>query len=340
MMQMRRQSLIAALAAVIAISAACQPAAAQESDLFVAAKGGKSGGTPGGGKGGGKPGSGGGDTGGGGTIFYSWMQPDIQGAWDAGFNGAGVSMTFVDDFSSTSRFTANLGDGSYTLRHGQWTSKEGGMVAPGATIIADDFYIETPVALQAGFNVLNLSYGFVEYSDLYDPGWMNDFPQEQSIIQAAWDGTAFISKSAGNEGWIVGEPSFWDGSLDFLGYELIGAPAAIFVGAADWNGSPQNPTVLSYYSNLPLFNETVQNQFLVVGVEYDKTGLAGTSFAAPIVSGYAAIISNKFPSATPVQVANQLLNTARTDTILDYDPLYYGRGEASLSNALAPQSIN
>jgi subtilisin family serine protease len=76
-----------------------------------------------------------------------------------------------------------------------------------------------------------------------------------------------------------------------------------------------------------------------VGVQSNQTGLAGTSFAAPIVAGYAAIIGNKFPSATPTQVTNQLLTTARKDTLLNFNATTYGRGEANLTRALAPISI-
>jgi subtilisin family serine protease len=66
---------------------------------------------------------------------------------------------------------------------------------------------------------------------------------------------------------------------------------------------------------------------------------SGTSFAAPIVSGYAAIVGSKFTSASATAVANQLLNTARTDTVTGYHASIYGRGEASLTRALAPASI-
>ncbi|TIT08725.1 MAG: peptidase S8 and S53 subtilisin kexin sedolisin, partial [Mesorhizobium sp.] len=41
----------------------------------------------------------------------------------------------------------------------------------------------------------------------------------------------------------------------------------------------------------------------------------------------------------PTQITNQLLNTARTDTLLNYNASVYGKGEASLSRALAPASI-
>ena len=77
----------------------------------------------------------------------------------------------------------------------------------------------------------------------------------------------------------------------------------------------------------------------MVGVEGSKTGLYGTSFAAPIISGYSAILGSKFTSATPTQIANQLLNTARQDTISGYSSAIHGRGEASITRALAPISI-
>jgi subtilisin family serine protease len=68
-------------------------------------------------------------------------------------------------------------------------------------------------------------------------------------------------------------------------------------------------------------------------------GIADTSFAAPIISAYGAIIGSKFTSATPTQITLQLLNTARTDTLKNYSASVYGNGEASLSRALEPISI-
>ena len=88
-----------------------------------------------------------------------------------------------------------------------------------------------------------------------------------------------------------------------------------------------------------------QQQYLVVGVDSSQMVAAGTSFAAPIISGYAAILGDKFtdengvaPGAT--QVVDRLLSTARTDTIRNYDPYYHGQGEASIANAVAPDWIS
>jgi subtilisin family serine protease len=65
----------------------------------------------------------------------------------------------------------------------------------------------------------------------------------------------------------------------------------------------------------------------------------GTSFAAPLVAGYAAIVSQKFPNLTAANTSNIILDTARYDTLScnpSCDPTIYGKGEASLSRALAP----
>lgn len=124
-----------------------------------------------------------------------------------------------------------------------------------------------------------------------------------------------------------------------LNLALKGAPSAIYVGALSRNGSTTAKASLASYSNYAGSDSAVQKNFLVVGVKGDTTGLYGTSFAAPIISGYAAVIGSKFTAATPTQIANQLLTTARTDTLRNYRASVYGRGEASLTRALAPVSI-
>lgn len=272
---------------------------------------------------------------------YCWMSPDIGAAWASGYTGAGVSMTFVDDFSGTNPFSGDLGLGTQTQGHGYWTTEEAGMVAPGASIYKDDFSTEVPITLQSGsLNVVNASYGFVGKAALYSSSiWTADiYPQEQSMIEAAQNGTAVISKAAGNDAVAVGTSV--KGTLDYLDVGLIGTQSAIFVGALDHNGTTSNPASLAWYSDYAGSNVDVQNHFLVVGVEGDKTGLYGTSFAAPVISGYAAILGSKFTSATPTQITNQLLDTARTDTLVNYNAATYGKGEASLANALAPVSIH
>lgn len=269
-------------------------------------------------------------------VLRSWMSPDVKGAWDAGFRGQGTTTTVVDDFSSRSFIAGNLGTGSLRLRHGDWTAMQSAMVAPSTTVLRKDFYSGTAVGLRSGFNVLNLSYGMMAQPGLPSLNWSG---QEQSIITYAQTGAAVISKAAGNDAVVIGGTNKGD-RVDYLNIALVGAQSAIFVGALDRNGTQTDLAVRASYSNMPGTDTTTQNQFLMVGVEGSKTGLYGTSFAAPIVSGYAAVLSSKFTTATPTAIVDKLLSTARTDTIFGYDPSVHGKGEASLARALSPVSIN
>jgi hypothetical protein len=269
---------------------------------------------------------------------FSWMSPEVSQAWNKGLFGQGTTMTFVDDFSSSKGLSGNLGLGTYTMRHGEWTLYEAALVAPLANIKAHDFYSGKTIALAPNkLNILNASYG-VYHSKAYATQNVYWGPQELSMVAYANTGKAVISKAAGNDAIAVGTPNSTN-SVDGLNVLLKGAPSAILVGALLRNGTTSNKSDLAWYSNKPGNDTVYQNMFLSVGVESNKTGLAGTSFAAPIVSGYAAILGSKFKTATPTTIVSQLLTTARKDTIRMYDPSLHGRGEASLSRALAPAAI-
>ena len=276
------------------------------------------------------------------TPYFSWMSPEVRGAWWRGYQGQGTTMYFVDDFSNSQKFVGKLTRRYQYQGHGFWTTEEAGLIAPQATVVKQDFSTEVPISLPSGFTAVNLSYGLVGTSG----GSINwsQYPQEQSIIAAATNGTALISKSAGNDSTTTTQVAVGQatpaGKLDFLNVGLIGTQSTIFVGSLDYNGTTSNPAPLSYYSDIAGTNAAVQSHYLTVGVDYNMTNLAGTSFAAPIITAYAAILSSKFTTATPTQVANQLLSTARTDTVVNYTASTYGMGEASLANALAPASIN
>jgi len=267
-------------------------------------------------------------------TVQSWMSPEVGDAWRQNYKGSGVTITVVDDFRSNSRFSGNLGYGVANMRHGEWTYNEALMIAPAATMRADDFNTAGAVALNRGLNVLNLSYGmYIAPNVAFRWG-----SQEQSIVNYATNGNAVISKAAGNDAVAINSVNR-NGQIDALNYSLKGTKSAIFVGALSKNGTTTSQASMASYSNTAGTDTTVQKQFLVVGVEGNKTGLYGTSFAAPIVSGYAAIIGSKFTAANATQITNQLLNTARQDTIASYNASIHGRGEASLTRALAPVVI-
>ncbi|PUE10177.1 S8 family serine peptidase [Limnohabitans sp. T6-20] len=269
--------------------------------------------------------------------LQTWMSPEVADAWKQGYKGSGVTVTVVDDFRSNQGLYGNLGQGTQLLRHGEWTLKEASMIAPSATLRSQDFTSGTTVALNRGLNVLNLSYGMYAAAG-FTPSQIGWSAQETSIISYAQNGKAVISKAAGNDAVAIGAANA-SGNVDYLNVSLKGAQSAIYVGALNTNGTTSAPASLASYSNTPGADATVQNQFLVVGVDGAKTGLYGTSFAAPIITGYSAILGSKFTKATATQITNQLLNTARQDTISNYNAATHGRGEASITRALAPISI-
>lgn len=267
----------------------------------------------------------------------AWMSTEVGDAWAKGYKGKGATITVVDDFRSASLLSGKLGTSSQRLRHGQWTAMEAGMIAPLASVATKDFNSGTAVKLNKGLNVLNLSYGMMAAAG-YSASQIRWSAQESSIINFANNGTAVISKAAGNDGVAVLDKNA-RGQADYLNLALKGSQTGIYVGALNTNGTKAAPATLASYSNTAGSDVTVQKQFLVVGVEGGKTGLYGTSFAAPVITGYAAVLGSKFTKATPVQITSQLLETARQDTIKGYDVQLHGRGEASLTRALAPLAI-
>lgn len=273
--------------------------------------------------------------------YKPWMHSDVSKAWGSGYQGQGSSIYVVDQFSPTATtFGSTMTGTYYTATHGQWTSTQAALVAPKAAVFGVDYNDRSrplPAFGTSGLNVVNASFGLTAAAG-YSLSQISWAPLESSMIEAAKNGTAVVAKSAGNDAVALTAPNS-SGRVDYLNKALEGAQSAIFVGALSKNGSKLAPATMASYSNTAGNNVATQQQFLVVGVESGKLGVAGTSFAAPIVSGYAAIVGSKFTTATPTQVANRLLTTARTDTIANYQASVHGRGEASLSRALAPTSI-
>ena len=268
-------------------------------------------------------------------VVRPWMNPEIGDAWRLGYMGQGTSITVIDDFKSPYGYYGDLRGYTELRRHGEWTALEAGMIAPSAKMFAHDFSNTRAVKLQFGLNTLNLSYGMMAADGYTSVRWSN---RETSIIAYARDGKAVVVKAAGNDGVAVGVVNA-DGLVDYLNRDLIGKKSAIFVGALSSNGTVASLASMAWYSNTAGTNTTAQQQFLVVGVTGNITDLYGTSFAAPVVSGYASVLGSKFTNATPTQITNQLLNTASKDTISGYSVSVHGQGEASIARALAPTAI-
>lgn len=104
----------------------------------------------------------------------------------------------------------------------------------------------------------------------------------------------------------------------------------IAVAASDQNDIKKNNSNHGYYLDITAPGESI---FTTVSTAYGTN--SGTSMAAPIVAGAAAIVKNQFPSYTAAQVAAQL--KATVDNIDAQNPSYIhqlGTGRLNLFNAL------
>ena len=122
----------------------------------------------------------------------------------------------------------------------------------------------------------------------------------------------------------------------------------------DKTGSTASPATIATYSNFAGATVAASNRFVVAngrapfangGVSMNGSAIpgyesyVGTSFAAPVVSGYASVLMSKFPNLDAIKTSSIILDTARYDTLSCHpscSAAIYGKGEASLSRALAP----
>ena len=180
------------------------------------------------------------------------------------------------------------------------------------------------------------------------------------IVPALNSIDAVITKAAGNE---FGA----DAGLYPLNYLLVTdsqtSERVLIVGALD-KYAQEGGAEIAYYSSRAGANPDVRERFLVEygGTPYDErvvlcdravsgvcsnpdTNLGdrihpqGTSFAAPRVAGFAAILRQKFPNLSGIETANILLNTATYDGLscgAACDPGIYGRGRVDILRALSP----
>lgn len=146
---------------------------------------------------------------------------------------------------------------------------------------------------------------------------------------------AVFVKAAGNASCVASEPD-----CDPINAVFQSAPAykgkTLLVGALDQAGGR-----LASYSNTA---GTYADRFVVADGRgtrvIDGTYEVGTSFAAPRVAGYVAIVRQKFPNLSAADAAKLILDTAVWNPAwgakTPATQAIYGQGEANLARALAP----
>jgi hypothetical protein len=239
--------------------------------------------------------------------------PSLQGRLAHGWN-------YVDDNGDTNDVAGD--SGGTVVGHGTFVSGLVALVAPQARILADkvlngDGYGTVYGAAQAiidataaGAKVINLSFG----TDTQQP------PSDllQQAIQHAQQAGVVVVAAAGNEGSNKPEyPGSWSQTLSVAALDQAGSALTSFSNYGGW-------------VDVAAPGEAVVGP--MPGGGYDIW--AGTSMAAPFVSGEAALIRSLIPSIHADHVFQAIENTA---THLPQNPIHSGAVKiaASLSFATA-----
>jgi subtilisin family serine protease len=139
-------------------------------------------------------------------------------------------------------------------------------------------------------------------------------------------------KAAGNNGCVISQ-SNCDPINAVLYSSNNFAKRSIIVGALNGNSLASYSNKAGDYSD----RFVVEDGRGMKGIDGNYS--TGTSFATPRVSGYVAIVAQKFPNLNAEKLSNIILQTSGYDSLAcnpNCDKTIYGQGLPSLSRALAP----
>jgi Subtilase family len=194
----------------------------------------------------------------------------------------------------------------------------------------------------ARVSVVNISLGVPGWA--LNDGWNDVFAATKST--SPFQSQQLFVLAAGNDGVVQPQDIEWSGAKD---------RAILVVGSVDPFGT------ISTFSNTPgdtclLTNgvcasaaDRLKNRFLVAPGEFilvsdgqgGVTRLSGTSFAAPLVSGTATLIADRWPwlAMVPKDIANIILTSAKDVGAPGVDAVY-GYGTLDVTAALSPKDFN
>ena len=263
---------------------------------------------------------------------------DARQSWTQGWTGKNVKVGVADDFNS---------NGIFDL-HGDFVTLVMLSVAPEADLASKDMLGSTTemtadAALQYfeenGYHIINASWGMFRFDHDTGAEWLG-FDQYVSNAVANFDQAkendkaALIIYAAGNNGyycnWKRAEhctvASAIVSKAREAGYKA--GEKTVFVGSlADGTSDMADYSVVA---------GDLKNDFIVAHDDVLATGdAAGTSFAAPRVSGAAALVRQKFPNLTSAQLKQVILQTATDLGDAGVDEVY-GHGKLNILGALSP----
>jgi hypothetical protein len=292
------------------------------------------------------------------NLTPTLIQPpaDVLAAWSQGWTGAAKNILLVDGFQAPASCSNS------SACHGIIVTMTSDNIAPAAAKFALNASLNNNLSIPGSvFNILggnistttqmhvanfSFTYSNNAQGDTTASAWVNFINGSNNVANAIIT-DAVITKSSGNN-------SAADAYVDspmvraFTNDANI-ASRLLIIGALDGHGNTSSPTSIASYSNRAGTNNIAQSRYVLASgnTPFDSLRIngsainsgVGTSYSGPVVAGYAAILRQKFPNLDAVKTSSIILDTARYDTLTcnpNCDPAIYGRGEASLSRALAP----
>ena len=272
-----------------------------------------------------------------GGDFVATSDTGARSAWQSGWTGKNVKIGIADDFNSNGRIdihgdrvtliaTSVAPEAVYGLIHIHLGGEQGQMSGDEAIQYFED----------NGYHIVNASWG-APRENMTDTQWNNYIANAVSNFSQGTEDSkvALVVYAAGNNGRTCSgrrsEDCFLQqATVDALrdaGYRA--GENKIFVGSlADGTDQMNGYSVIA---------GDMKNDFIVAHDDVVTSGDgAGTSYAAPRVTGAAALVRQKFPNLTGRQVKQVLLQTANDLGVAGVDETY-GHGKLSVVNALSPQ---
>ncbi len=287
-------------------------------------------------------------------IDYSTYFRDKTGVTEAnaaGFTGTGVKLVVYDNgfninnASLKNRYSITFGDltdddpdktshgtSVSAIAAGAAVGNYPGGVAPNAILALSDWDAPIQDIIDWGAKVYNFSFG-------YDPETAGATQSQISTYVNPWlselrainNSGAFIAISAGNESKnsvqiLAGAPAFYPDLDNILAVIAMSPLNGTIAGYSNRCGAVAKDFCIAAPGTVNLLLPTVNAGDTITADSYysfdGSPGFAGTSTAAPIVSGIAALVYQAFPGMTGRQVRDTLITTATDLGELGVDDIY------------------
>ena len=279
------------------------------------------------------------------TTLTNWGVADIKApsSWQSGLTGKGINIAIIDTGagphsdlliaggtnviagSATTSYADDNGHGTHIAGIIAAKGSNGGVegVAPGASIYAvkaldstgygytSDIISGIDWAINNKMNIISLSLGSDE----------SDIAFESAVNTAYTDGLLIVA-AAGNDGNTLGTGTNTEYPANYA--------SVIAVGAVDSNNTRAYFSSTGNKVEVAAPGVNVKSTYLNNSYET----MSGTSMATPFVAGDLALLKQKYPDYTNVQL-RQLLDTNVTDLGIVGRDFLYGFGLIQ-----APQYVN